>query len=94
MLGLMGLIYLYFLSVCMTQYIAVISRFLGGNVSTRIAQELAPAGHYAFNGVLYVCPAGYYGATVGLTTSTCSGPCAVPGYYCPGEFLHLFPAAK
>lgn len=56
----------------------------GGNVSTRISQELAPAGHYAFNGVLYVCPAGYFGGTVGLTTATCSGPCSVPGYYCPG----------
>ncbi|RYG51836.1 hypothetical protein EON66_10330 [archaeon] len=28
------------------------------------------------------CPARYYGATYGLTTSTCSGKC-MAGYYCP-----------
>lgn len=60
-------------------------------MSTRTGQEQAPAGHFAFNGVLYVCPAGYYGSTVGLTTATCSGPCAVPGYYCPGKnYIHRF----
>lgn len=50
-----------------------------------MGQEIAPAGHYAFNGVLFVCPAGYYGAVPGLASPTCSGPCAVPGYYCPGK---------
>jgi hypothetical protein len=57
----------------------------GGNVSSRVDQEIAPAGHYAFNGVLYVCPAGYYGAVPGLTSPSCSGACNVPGYFCPGE---------
>lgn len=58
----------------------------GGNASTRTGQEIAPPGHYAFNGILYVCPAGFYGATQGLSTATCSGACSVPGYYCPGEY--------
>jgi hypothetical protein len=62
---------------------------VGGNVSSRVAQEIAPPGHYAFNGVLYVCPAGYYGATSGLTSPTCSGPCSVRGYYCPGASATL-----
>ena len=62
----------------------------GGNVSTRTGQQIAPPGHYAFNGILYVCPAGFYGATSGLSTATCSGPCSVPGYYCPGQCFFAF----
>jgi len=35
-------------------------------------------------GVITQCPAGTYGATMGLTSSACSGPCAAaPGNYCP-----------
>ena len=55
----------------------------GGNVSTRTGQAVAPAGSYAADGLLFTCRAGYYGAAAGLSSSVCSGPCNVPGYYCP-----------
>ena len=56
---------------------------VGGNDSTRSGQQIAPPGHYAFNGILYACPAGTFGASQGLHTAACSGRCGVPGYYCP-----------
>lgn len=56
---------------------------IGGNESTRVSQQIAPEGHYAHSGLLYVCPAGTYGSVPGLSSSSCSGPCRVPGYYCP-----------
>lgn len=57
---------------------------LGGNdSSTRPSQEIAPLGHYASLGLLYACPAGFFGATFGLSTPSCSGPCGIGGYYCP-----------
>ena len=39
-------------------------------------------GHYCVRGTKLPCPAGRYGATHGLSTALCTGPCA-PGYYCP-----------
>ena len=56
---------------------------LGGNESTRNNIALAPPGYYALQGILYVCPAGYYGSNPGMFSLTCSGPCRVPGFYCP-----------
>lgn len=56
---------------------------VGGNVSSRSAVVIAPRGYYAFQGLLYACPAATYGATEGLTTAECSGRCLVPGFYCP-----------
>lgn len=64
------------------------SSLTGGNDSTRVSQAIAPPGHYAVNGLLYVCPAGYYGATSGLYTATCSGLCKIPGYYCPSKSVY------
>jgi hypothetical protein len=66
---------------------------VGGDESTRSSQEQAPPGYFAFDGILYKCRAGYYGAVSGLSSSYCSGPCTVPGFYCPCEcscFLILY----
>lgn len=57
----------------------------GGNESTRFGQTVSPMGHFASLGLLFVCPAGTYGASEGLTTALCSGRCLVPGYYCPAR---------
>lgn len=50
---------------------------------TRTGQALAPIGHYAMGGILRTCKAGYFGASEGMTSPDCSGPCTIPGYYCP-----------
>ncbi|KAJ1420393.1 hypothetical protein B484DRAFT_351281 [Ochromonadaceae sp. CCMP2298] len=55
----------------------------GGDMATRSAQIISPPGHFALAGLLYVCPAGSYGATSGLSSASCSGPCDVRGFYCP-----------
>ena len=44
-------------------------------------QTPCPIGAYCVDGVLYACPAGTFGNTTGLATSTCSGVCRA-GYYC------------
>lgn len=54
----------------------------GGTISTRLNQTIAPLGHYAVKGLLYACPAGYYGDEEGLSDATCSGQCLVEGFYC------------
>ncbi|CBK23508.2 uncharacterized protein [Blastocystis hominis] len=41
-----------------------------------------PRGNYCKNNVQYICPAGTYGNTLGLSTPLCSGLC-VAGFYCP-----------
>ena len=51
--------------------------------STRSQQLLTPKGHYSIDGLLYKCPAGYYGATEGIASISCSGRCNIPGFYCP-----------
>ena len=33
-------------------------------------QALAPIGHYSLNGLLYTCPAGYYGSITATITTT------------------------
>ena len=55
---------------------------IDGGTTTRRSEAKAPRGHYSSRGLLYECPAGRYGATTGLTSSECTGPCAA-GYYCP-----------
>lgn len=60
----------------------------GGNVSTRTGQAIAPRGYYALSGIIYKCQSGYFGAIKGLSVPTCSGPCTIPGYYCPGLIFH------
>lgn len=52
-------------------------------VATRTGQKIAERGFYALKGLRYICPAGRYGATEGLSTPDCSGYCDKPGYYCP-----------
>ena len=51
--------------------------------------EKCPAGTYtdavrspAFGTTCFPCPAGKFGATIGLATNLCSGPC-IAGHYCP-----------
>ena len=50
-------------------------------VELRYTQTPCPVGYYCTLGVRSVCPAGYFGASAGLASSSCSGVCA-PGYYC------------
>lgn len=61
----------------------------GGNQSTRESQSIAPPGSFAKAGVLYLCPAGRYGAVYGMSSSACSGVCA-RGYYCPAGSISPF----
>jgi hypothetical protein len=58
---------------------------IGNTESTRYNEMVAPVGHFASLGLLYTCAAGFFGASVGLSTHTCSGPCNINGYYCPGK---------
>ncbi|CAN0501055.1 unnamed protein product, partial [Ectocarpus sp. 12 AP-2014] len=53
----------------------------GSGPSTRTGQELSPPGSYADQGILYTCPAGVFGASHGLSSPRCSGPCSM-GFYC------------
>lgn len=55
----------------------------GGNSSTRSAAVVSSPGHYALDGMLFACPAGFFGMQSGLASAACSGRCFVPGYYCP-----------
>lgn len=55
----------------------------GDTVSTRVNETIAPIGYYAIRGLLYACPAGYYGESEGLADPYCTGQCLVEGYYCP-----------
>jgi hypothetical protein len=47
----------------------------------RSSQLECPRGSYCVGGIRRPCPAGRYGATTGLSTSACSGPCT-PGHWC------------
>ena len=38
-------------------------------------------GYYCQNGIKYLCPSGYYGDSIGLTSSNCTGKCS-SGYSC------------
>ena len=58
---------------------------IGGNESTRSSQAVAPVGHFASGGLLFTCRPGYFGSVPGLDTASCSGPCSVPGFFCPGK---------
>ena len=49
--------------------------------TNRSSQLECPRGSYCIGGIRTLCPAGTYGATTGLFTSACSGPCT-PGHYC------------
>ena len=51
------------------------------DATLRYAQTVCPVGYYCSVGVRNPCPAGSYGNTTGLSSSSCNGPCA-PGYYC------------
>mmetsp|Transcript_16743 Transcript_16743/g.24809 ORF Transcript_16743/g.24809 Transcript_16743/m.24809 type:complete len:534 (-) Transcript_16743:223-1824(-) len=54
---------------------------IGGNgPSTRTNQANCPPGSYCTDGVRYLCPAGTYGSSSGLSTRECDGP-AEPGHY-------------
>lgn len=62
-------------------------------VVTRTSQSIAPPGYYARKGIKYICPAGKYGATAGLSTPECSGDCDVDGFYCPPGSISPFQKA-
>ncbi|ETW03965.1 hypothetical protein H310_04372 [Aphanomyces invadans] len=55
---------------------------VGQTVLTQTSSVVAPSGSYALEGQCYICPGGYFGASSGQTSLTCSGLCAA-GYYCP-----------
>ncbi|ETV67019.1 hypothetical protein, variant 1 [Aphanomyces astaci] len=61
-----------------------LSTVLSSDVESTLASilELCPPGSYCVQGEVIACPLGSFGATSGLTTSACSGPCP-GGYYCP-----------
>ena len=60
----------------------------GGDHSTRTGQAQVQKGSYAIHGIQYKCPAGFYGATVGLSSPECSGKCNKAGFYCnPGSIF-------
>ena len=52
------------------------------SAQTRSSQAVCEPGFYCVGGLRLPCPAGTYGASVGLTTSKCSGLCEA-GYFCP-----------
>lgn len=52
----------------------------GGTMQSDI--RICEAGSYCENGIKYKCPAGTYGNTNGLSSSSCSGFCE-EGFYCP-----------
>ena len=55
---------------------------LGPNRATNRSSQLeCPRGSYCIGGIRTFCPAGTYGATTGLSTPDCSGPCT-PGHWC------------
>ncbi len=51
------------------------------DVDARTAVRMCPPGTYCVDGVAALCPGGVFGATPGLTSPACSGPCE-RGYYC------------
>jgi len=56
---------------------------VGATSTTQFSSLICPRGHYCTGGEQFECEAGTYGATTGLTNSTCSGDCD-PGFICPG----------
>ena len=54
----------------------------GSSNATREDEKIAPKGHFAKDGILFQCPSGHYGDTLGLFTDDCSGVCEA-GWYCP-----------
>ena len=46
-----------------------------------VSQSLCEAGRYCVAGVAQSCTAGRYGASTGMTNSSCTGVCQ-QGYYC------------
>jgi hypothetical protein len=47
----------------------------------RTSQEMCPQGSYCVNGMRVLCPAGFWGGSLGLSFKMCSGFCPA-GYYC------------
>ena len=48
---------------------------LDGDETLRTGQDLCPLGHYCVDGLIFPCPAGTFGANVGLASAECSGKC-------------------
>ena len=53
------------------------------DVDVRSESTICPIGYYCTGGVKRPCPAGSYGTSEGLSSSTCTASCEA-GYYCPG----------
>ena len=52
------------------------------NPKNRFQQWICPLGHFCEGGESIDCPAGSFGNSTGLSSSSCSGLCS-PGYFCP-----------
>ena len=50
--------------------------------TVRTGQQMCEPGYYCVMGVKTPCSAGSFGASLGLTNSSCSGACS-PGFFCP-----------
>jgi hypothetical protein len=51
--------------------------------TTRTTQAQCEPGYYCTSGVRQLCPAGRYGSSSGLSSSTCTGACDTGGFLCP-----------
>jgi hypothetical protein len=51
-------------------------------ILTQQSAAVCEPGYYCEKGVRMMCPGGTFGASYGLSTSGCDGPCEA-GYYCP-----------
>ena len=57
-----------------------ISSGMDGSGATR--EILCPRGEFCINGKRHICEGGLYGATLGLSSSNCTGSCSA-GFFCP-----------
>ena len=56
----------------------------GYYLNSNLTCTLCIPGSYCINNKINLCPSGYYGATYGLSTPTCTSICYNnSGYYCP-----------
>ena len=59
----------------------------GPSVSHRVNETICEPGYWCSGGVKSLCPAGRYGATAGLSSAGCTGPCGA-GFVCLAGATH------